>query len=67
MHTNPARPLRLSLRPVRSICLDTQHDNPDEPCPWCTADADTDDALGIALTRHAAMVADDAAAFEWSS
>ncbi|GAA4963826.1 hypothetical protein [Actinoplanes utahensis] len=67
MYTNPdpARLPRLRLRPVHTICLDTRHDNPDEPCPWCTAGADTDDALGIALTRHAELVAEDAEAFGW--
>ncbi|MEV4278682.1 hypothetical protein [Actinoplanes xinjiangensis] len=67
MFINPARPLRLSLAPVGSICLDTQHDNPDEPCPWCTDGADTDAALGIALARHAEVVAEDASVFGWSS
>jgi hypothetical protein len=67
MYNNPARMPRLQLRPVRAICLDTQHDNPDEPCPWCTDGADTDDALGIALVRHSELVAETAELYGWGA
>lgn len=69
MFANPdaARLRRLSLRPVRSICLDSAHTDPDSPCPWCTADADTDDALGIALARHAELVAEDTELYGWGA
>ena len=69
MFRNPdrARLPRLSLRPVRAVCLDTSHADPDTPCPYCDDNPDTDPILGIALTQHAELAAEDAEGFGWAA
>jgi hypothetical protein len=62
---DPARLRRLSLRPVRSVCLDTFHHDPDTPCPWCGPDSEPDGPVGIAIARHAELVAEDTELYGW--
>ncbi len=69
MFRNPstARLPRLSLRPVRAVCLDTFHADPDTPCPYCDPDTATDITLGIAIAAHAELAAEDAELFGWDA
>jgi hypothetical protein len=67
MFRNPHRAglPRLALLPVRAVCLDTFHNDPDSPCPYCDPDTATDATLGIVVAAHAQMAAEDAELFGW--
>ena len=70
MFANPnrARLTRLTRRPIRSVCLDTFHTNPDDPCAYCDTADDTDTAVNaLALLRHAELAAEDAELAGWAA
>ncbi|MEV4462118.1 hypothetical protein AB0J51_00690 [Micromonospora echinofusca] len=58
---------RLTLRPIRRTCLDLNHTDPDQTCPYCTPDTHTDAILDAALARHAEIAAEDAEAWGWAA
>ncbi len=68
---NPARLTRLARRPIRTVCLDLAHTNPDAPCPYCDPDANPtaadDPILGLALLRHVELAAEDAELAGWAA
>ncbi|MEV0329829.1 hypothetical protein AB0H63_25760 [Micromonospora echinospora] len=58
---------RITLRPIRRICLDLNHTDPDQCCAYCAPDTLLDDLLTAALLRHAEIAADDAEAWGWAA
>jgi hypothetical protein len=70
MFANPkrARLTRLSRRPIRAVCLDLAHTDPDSPCTYCDATDDSDTVVhGLALRRHAELAAEDAELAGWAA
>ncbi|MEU7996173.1 hypothetical protein AB0B83_12665 [Micromonospora sp. NPDC049060] len=57
---------RLTLRPIRRTCLDLNHTDPDQDCPYCT-DTHAAAILDAALARHAEIAAEDAEAWGWAA
>ena len=55
---------RMRRRPIRRVCLDLAHRDPDMACPYCSDDHGV--VLEVALRRHAQLAAEDAAGFGWS-
>ncbi|TDC30572.1 hypothetical protein [Micromonospora sp. KC213] len=58
---------RLTLRPIRRICLDLSHTEPDQTCPYCNPDTVLDAIVTAALNRHAEIAAEDAEAWGWAA
>ncbi|TDB67624.1 hypothetical protein [Micromonospora sp. KC721] len=58
---------RLTLRPIRRICLDLSHTDPDQTCPYCAPDTHADAIVAAALARHAEIAADDAEMWGWAA
>ena len=56
---------RSHARPVRRVCLDLHHTDPDRPCPYCDPDPVTDDLVSRAVARHAEIAAEDAEGWGW--
>ncbi|KXK58551.1 hypothetical protein AWW66_29130 [Micromonospora rosaria] len=58
---------RLTRRPIRRLCLDLAHTDPDQTCPYCTPDNDAAAILTAALRQHAEIAAEDAEAWGWAA
>ncbi|WFE60818.1 hypothetical protein [Micromonospora sp. WMMD712] len=58
---------RLTMRPIRRICLDLHHTDPDQSCPYCAPDPVLDALIGTALRRHAEIAAEDAETWGWAA
>ncbi|MEV0734228.1 hypothetical protein [Polymorphospora sp. NPDC050346] len=56
---------RLKRRPVRRVCLDLRHRNPDLPCPYCDPTPDTDPVIALATRQHADLITYDAELWGW--
>lgn len=58
---------RLTLRPISRICLDLNHTDPDQHCPYCAPDTVLDGLVAAALQQHAEIAAEDAEAWGWAA
>jgi hypothetical protein len=58
---------RQSRRPIRRLCLDLAHTDPDSPCPYCTPAPGDDPVIALVLRRHAELAAEDAEGFGWAA
>ncbi|MEV0878246.1 hypothetical protein AB0I85_10500 [Micromonospora echinofusca] len=61
------RTRRLTRRPIRRLCLDLAHTDPDQTCPYCADDTQAAAIVAAALAQHAEIAAEDAEAWGWAA